>query len=223
MEHREALALVFDQRVALCHRPKTDAVLEVIHLVEVVSPTAVNNRQHDTTLEFTDSVFTQRALADSVLNHRVRNQFSCDVRGYDLCAVFGQDFVHRDRHGEDLTNIDPEAFQVPFIRVAGAARVLFDNLGDASLNERSHFVLNGRAFENLAAVAVDCLTLAVQDVVVLEDVLSDFGVTGLDLGLRGLNRAGHEFRLDGHVIVARSAHNGRSGTRVEQTHEVVLQ
>ena len=95
--------------------------------------------------------------------------------------------MHRNSHGENLTNIHPELLQVPFIRVTGVARVLIDNLRDASFDERCHFVLDGRTLEDLAAITIDGFTLAVQDVVILENVLSDFGVTGLDLRLRGLN------------------------------------
>ena len=51
LEQREALALVLDQRVALRHRAQADAVLEVVHLVEVVAPAAVDHREHDAALE----------------------------------------------------------------------------------------------------------------------------------------------------------------------------
>src|SRR5215212_838570 len=37
-EHVVALALIFDHRVALGQRPHTDALLEVVHLIEVLAP-----------------------------------------------------------------------------------------------------------------------------------------------------------------------------------------
>ena len=42
-EHVIALTLVLHQRVALRHRPQTDALLEVVHLVEVLAPLAVED------------------------------------------------------------------------------------------------------------------------------------------------------------------------------------
>src|SRR6185295_7268297 len=48
---REALALVLDQRVALSHRAKSDAVFQVVHLVEVVTPAPIDHREHDSALE----------------------------------------------------------------------------------------------------------------------------------------------------------------------------
>src|SRR5216683_3038355 len=50
-EHVEALALVLDQRVALRHRPQSDAPTQVVHLVQVLSPLAVQHRQHHPALE----------------------------------------------------------------------------------------------------------------------------------------------------------------------------
>src|SRR5699024_2555105 len=46
IEHEMALALVLDQRVTLGHRPQTDALLEIVHLVEVLAPAAAHHRQH---------------------------------------------------------------------------------------------------------------------------------------------------------------------------------
>ena len=45
------------------------------------------------------------------------------------------------------------------------------------------------AFQDAKALAVDDLALAVEHVVVLQDVLADLKVARLDLGLRTLDRA----------------------------------
>ena len=46
-EHVVAFALVLHQRITLRHRPQPDALLEVVHLVEVLTPLAVKNvEQH---------------------------------------------------------------------------------------------------------------------------------------------------------------------------------
>ena len=51
VEELEALTLVLDQRVALGHRAQADALLEVVHLVEVLAPLAVEDRQRHAPLE----------------------------------------------------------------------------------------------------------------------------------------------------------------------------
>ena len=50
-EHVVALALVLDQRVALRHRPQADALLEVVHLVEVLAPLAVDDVEQHVALQ----------------------------------------------------------------------------------------------------------------------------------------------------------------------------
>ena len=45
LEHVEALALVLDQRVALADGTQADALLEVVHLVEVLTPVPVQHGQ----------------------------------------------------------------------------------------------------------------------------------------------------------------------------------
>ena len=56
------------------------------------------------------------------------------------------------------------------------------------------------ALEDVAAVAVDRLALAVEHVVVLEHVLADLGVARLDLRLRAADGAADDLRLDGEVV-----------------------
>ena len=65
LEELEALALVLDQRVALGHRAQADALLEVVHLVEVLTPLAVEDRQHDATLDLTHDLLAQLLLTAS--------------------------------------------------------------------------------------------------------------------------------------------------------------
>ena len=51
--HLVAFALVFDQRIALTHATQPDTILEIIHLIQVFTPLAVKNREHDTTFQLT--------------------------------------------------------------------------------------------------------------------------------------------------------------------------
>ena len=54
--------------------------------------------------------------------------------------------------------------------------------------------------ENLAAVCINRLTLTVHDIVILEDVLTNLGVTSLDLALSRCDCARDHLRLDCRVI-----------------------
>ena len=67
--------------------------------------------------------------------------------------------------------------------------MLVDDLGHRTLDELGDALLDGCAFQNLTAVTVDGFALAVEDVVVLEYVLADLGVTAFHLRLGGTNRA----------------------------------
>ena len=70
---------------------------------------------------------------------------------------------------------------------------------------------------------VDDLALLVHHLVVLEDVLADLGVAGLDGVLRPLDGLGDHLRLDRHVVGKRLAHHPVHGAGGEQAHELVLE
>ena len=93
---------------------------------------------------------------------------------------------------------------------------------DRVLDEVLHAVGDVVALQHVPAVGVDRLALAVEDVVVLEDVLADLGVARLDLRLRALDRARDHGGLDRHVVGEVRAREDRLGrARLEQAHEVV--
>ena len=78
------------------------------------------------------------------------------------------------------------------------------------------------ALEDVAAVAVDGLALAVQHVVVLQHVLADLGVARLDLATAPTAMA-RETSFDSmrDVVRDRAAHERLGGAGVEQAHQVV--
>ena len=80
LEHLVALALVLDQRVALGHGAQADAVLEVVHLVQVVAPAAVEHLQHDAALELARRRLAERLLALLVRDPRVREDLALEAR-----------------------------------------------------------------------------------------------------------------------------------------------
>src|SRR5690606_14972608 len=74
------------------------------------------------------------------------------------------------------------------------------------------------------ALPIDRLPLAIDDVVVLDDVLAGVEVVALDAGLRVLDRAAHHLRLEGGVLgEAEGAHDPLHAVVREPPHEVVLE
>ena len=66
VEHVAALALVLHQRVALRHRPQPDALAEVVHLVQVLAPLAVQHGQQDPPLQLAHDLRAEGLLAPVV-------------------------------------------------------------------------------------------------------------------------------------------------------------
>ena len=73
------------------------------------------------------------------------------------------------------------------------------------------------------APGVDHLALLVHDLVVLEDVLADLGVAGLDGVLGPLDGLGHHLGLDRHVVGQGPAHDPVMAPGGEQAHELVFE
>src|SRR5690606_28984469 len=78
LEHRVALALVLDERVALGHGTKADAVLRVVHRVEVITPATVDDREHHPALELAQRRAAQLLLAALVGELRVGDDLAAD-------------------------------------------------------------------------------------------------------------------------------------------------
>ncbi len=62
-EHLEALTLPLDERILLAHRPQVDAGLEVVHLLEMLTPALVDDAQHHLTLHLAEHLFAEFGLA----------------------------------------------------------------------------------------------------------------------------------------------------------------
>ena len=71
LEELEALALVLDQRVALAEGAQVDALLQVVHVEQVVLPARVDDLQHHGALDAAHLLRADEALALVVLGERV--------------------------------------------------------------------------------------------------------------------------------------------------------
>src|SRR5690606_753125 len=224
LEHLVPLALVLDERVALGHRTKADAVLQVVHLVEVVAPAAVEHLQHDAALELAHRGGPELLLALLVGDLRVGEDLALEsLRGDAALAAggLGDDLVDRDADRVQRLQLGPQGVEVPVLAVTGC-RVVVDDRVDRILDEVLDAVGDVVALQDVTAVGVDRLALPVEDVVVLEDVLADLGVARLDLRLRALDRSRHHARLDRDVVREVRARQDRLGRpRLEEPHEVI--
>ncbi len=234
LEHLGALVLVLDERVALAHRTQADALLEVVHLVEVLAPEPVDGGDEDPALQGAHGLLAQLLLGERV---GIECQLTLRVDGLDVAgeledevltrertvaAVGLLQFLRGDRGRVVAAQRAPQLGKVPLER-RGVLRVLVDEGGDETLHEPGHLVLEVDPLQHLAALGVDQLALTGHDVVVLEDVLADLEVAGLHLVLGGGDGTGDDLGLQGHVLrVGTRGHDALGHARVEQPHEVVL-
>ncbi len=180
-EHVEALALVLHERVALGVGPQVDALAQVVHLVEVLAPLAVEHREDDAPLELAHDLLADLGLATVVR----RLDVLLEVRDQRLAAQPGATAGGRlDALGGQAARVElpergEELVEVPVLGVAlGRAG---DVAGDDVVDEGADLLLEVGALEHPAALAVDDLALAAHHVVVLEDVLAGLEVLRLDL------------------------------------------
>ncbi len=59
LERAERLGLVLDERVALAEAAQADALLEIVHLLQVPHPTGVDDAQHDLAIELLHELVAQ--------------------------------------------------------------------------------------------------------------------------------------------------------------------
>ncbi len=80
-EHLEAFTLPLDERVLLTHRPQVDAALQVVHLLEVFTPTLVDDAQHHLTLDLAQHLGAEFLLAALVVRGGVGHEQVVELVG----------------------------------------------------------------------------------------------------------------------------------------------
>src|SRR5437763_1375600 len=225
-EHVEAFALVLDQRVALGVGAQPDALLEVVHLVEVLAPLAVDDREQHLALQLAHGLRAQLLFALLVGGVRVLDQPGLEEVGIQLVGAAAGLLDHvLDRHADrvQLLEAGPELVEIPVLGVPlrrGPGDVGAGHVVDHVL----YLLVQVFAVEYPLALGVDHLALLVQHLVVLQDVLADLRVLRLDLGLRALDLAADHLRLDRYVLGdVEALHDRLDGTGPEAPHQLVLQ
>ena len=100
-----------------------------------------------------------------------------------------------------------------------------DDRRQCVVNEDANPVGDVITLENLPAVTINCLSLTVQNIVILENVLANFSIACFDLTLRRLYCSAHDARFDGNIFLigAGSSHQSFRGSGIEHSHQVVLE
>ncbi len=216
-----ALALVFDERVLLAHRPQADAGAEVVHLGEVLPPLVVDDRHDDVALELAEDVRADLLLTLLVHHRRLLLEGDGHVAIGGIVGVF--DGVPTEPGVVDHRHPGDEVVPIPLGWIDAVGHVehqLFDDLVPPSGEELAGVV----AQEHPVAPLVDDLPLGVHHLVVLEDVLADLEVLRLDLVLRPLDRLRDHVVLDGHVAWdLQPSHDRLHPVAGEAPHQVVLE
>ena len=217
-EHLEALALPLGERILLAHRPQVDALLEVVHLLEVLAPALVDDAEHDLALDLAHDAGAELGLPTLVVGGRVG-----DERVAERVAVGdAHDVVAHEGARPEGLHLEEQPVDVPLVVGLGDA-VHVDEVGHRLLHVLERRGLEVAAREDLVAAPVHDLALLVHDLVVLEDVLADLRVALLDRGLRALDRLGDHLGLDGLVVREGAAHHPRERARGEESHELVVE
>jgi hypothetical protein len=87
-EHLEALTLPLDERVLLAHGPQVDALLQVVHLVEVLAPLLVDDLEHHLTLDLAHRRGAELLLALLVVARGLAHELVVErVGGLGLAQV----------------------------------------------------------------------------------------------------------------------------------------
>src|SRR5690242_7704002 len=225
-EHVVALALVLDQRVALAVTAQADALAQVVHLVQVLAPLAVEHGQHYAPLDLAHDLGAEFLLASLVGALGVGDHLLGDELAGEpgpVAARLLDDVVDGEGDRVQLAEGPPELVQVPLLRVA-LAGLAVDVPLDHLVDELADLLVQVGALEYLAALAVDDHALAVHHVVVLEHVLADLEVLLLDLGLGRPDGPGDDLGLDRDVRRdVQPLHDGADPRGVEHPHQVVLE
>ena len=219
-EHGVALLLPRVEGIGLDGPAQVDAVLEVVHLGQVVAPAGVHDLEHHVTLDLAHRLGAARhrlgvrlvvveRLLDDALDEVLGRPGLLEVGGGELGRVV-------------LGQVVDQTLEVPVLLELVRAVLRHQLLGHPG-QQILGVLLEVVAVDDLQAPLVDHLALLVHHLVVLESVLADFGVAGLYRVLRPLDRLGHGLGLDRHVFGQGATHHPVHGAGGEEPQQLVFE
>src|SRR6185503_9689866 len=211
------------ERVLLRVAAEADAAAHVVDLGQVLDPQGVDRAEQDEALDGRPRLRPDLGLAR--LEHLVGDLL--EVVGDRAGAVELEELLRirlvlADAHPAELEDEVGDALLGG--RVVGPAEMPLDDLVEVVVEEHADRVGQVLVAEDLVALGVDRLALAVDDVVELDHALADVEVEALDAGLGALDRLAHDAGLDVVLLVEPEAlHHRGDPLRREALHEVVVE
>ncbi len=218
-EHLESLTLPGHEGVGLCDAAEVDALVQVVHLHEMLAPPLVDDLDQHAALDLPRGL---GPAGEGLLTLVVELQgLGEDALGELHHAGRRLEVLDGEPGRVVLRQLQQEALEIPLLgEVVGA--VVRDDAFHRPGEQRLGMGLEVLAVDDLKPPLVDDLALFVSHLVVLEQLLAGLGVAALDGVLGPLDGLGDHARLDRHVVGQGSSHDPADGTGREQPHQLVL-
>ena len=223
LEHLVAFLFIGHHRVMLAVSPQADALLQIVHGIDVVHPVFVYHPQHDDPLQLPHQ---RLAVHGFLLGIDLFSKFLHQTGGFlgvltQQLILAGFQHASGPVHAIELSKEHGQTLLG--YRAAGLGQDGGDGAADDTLDHRTDGVLQVIAVEHLLALGIDDLTLDIHHVVIFQNVLSGLEIAAFH-GLLGIfHCAGENLGIDGGILVqTQGVHHAHDTARGKQTHQVVL-
>src|SRR5215469_6412093 len=231
LEHVEGFLLVLGQRITLPVAAKADAFLQVVHVEEMILPELIDaaelavlpaKAEEDPALEAMEEVGADLALA--LLVEAAHGVLHHGLEGLRRARLYGGRGLGGQAQVELAIERLVEPGDVPVVRVHVAGGEAMHRPFRHFLGPLEHALLLALTLQDVAAEAVDDLSLLVHHVVVFEEVLADLEVARLHALLGGADGPGDQLVLDRLAFLhAEPLHDALDALGPEDAEEVVLE
>ena len=222
LKHVEAFFGVGCCRIHLSQCTQADAVLQIIHGLNVIHPAVVHHPQQNHALHFTHPLCTDLCfllvIEPAKCGLDVFHQLVfCQIVNLILC-------IGQAREGfRNSLQIFRQAGKIPFFGELAFYRHRLDQAFHQCFHHAHDVLLQVFAEEHLAPLVIDDFTLLVHDVVVLKHVFTDFKVAAFHFFLRVFNGLGQHAGSDRLILHAELIHNALDPVSAKETHQVIFQ
>ena len=216
-KHIETFISIGGGRIHLSEGSKSDALLKIVHCVDVIHPAVINNSQHNHLFHFAHTVRSDFSflfvvkLVESIyriffklLCRQISNLFFGIIKPVESAGNALEVFVHK--------------LQIPLFSIFAA----YSNRLHSALYQIVHHIHNVFLYivieKDSPALLVDNLSLLVHYVVILKNVFTDFKVSSFNLLLRVFNCLGKHSCGNRFILHAESVHNGLYSVAAEEPH-----
>ena len=194
IKHLKSGQLVLNERISLCERLQADTLTQLIHIIDMSHPLAVNGLEQYDTFEFPDCL-RLREFCFLCLIQLDCALLECMLEFFCIFIIFRLIRCHR-LHRDDRDNDLAEFDNIPFLR-----RDIIRNTGIYRIFHKiRHHLVNGIAhaltIQYTSTLLIDDLSLVIVDLIVVEQVFTDSEVVALDLHLSLLNGVRQHLVLD---------------------------